>query len=91
MRDIASLHNRVISRTADLPTPLVPKLQLGNARLFRSSCFANAALSETHEQRSEASKTKCVPKLELGNEGGVVGRDRYIRTRSALVAGIQPR
>ena len=90
MLDIAGVHNRVISSSCEQfeAAPLVPKLQLGNACVFRSSASLKAALSETLSGEAELQVRSQAGAWERGAR---VERGRYIRTRSALVAGIQPR
>ncbi len=61
--------------TLDLKTILlVPKLRLGNAIVSEAPASnVDDGHAERHRQpgrRSAASKTKCIPKLELGNEDG---------------------
>jgi hypothetical protein len=71
-------------RSRFAPTTLVPKLQLRHGALSSKLCFVDSAVCVNAEQRSRASKTKCVPKLELGNEGSLGGVLEKIRRRPDL-------
>jgi hypothetical protein len=63
----------------ELPRPkgaLVPKLQLGNALVWRNLHFANLALTTAISKQSF--RDTGIPKLELGNEG----QETYVGTLS---------